>query len=406
MIDQPRDSRHTSRGNPYSDGMKRLMAICKRNGSDSSEEINLSSASEGRRRACLICGHSWNIRNEDGREPKRCPLCSTLHWNDDAVKHHVCKRCSHKWMGKRERPLMCPKCRSKLWDQEPIRNASLRKSAIPYDRKGIFDALATMESYKENSRGILELMHEWGMDSRDAEILIRHWKGEGVVGIAIGADVPVERVMSMIGFLRGGLDRKGIGDGAPGDDRRDQHIDNLNEAHIYHVLTFLCDCRPISSARLSEAVDIGHMGMNDIVAVLKGHRLVHGNDRRMVISDAGRRLMEGMPVRLVDLERTGYATGIFQRSVLVKGVADRITNGTQQRDRGRSMGANGASTFVIRDGRLMMPKEWDMDSRDPEFAQTLRDQGIDEGDVVIICGANDGNTAALSAISIAFDLLW
>ena len=179
----------------------------------------------------------------------------------------------------------------------------------------------------------------------------------------------------------------------------------FGDAHIYYVLTLLEKNDMISRQRLSQCTGIGEGSMRKIISILKSWGAVILKQTGMTITEYGRDLKLSIPIRLVDVKRSEYATGAYQQGVLVRGVADKITNGMYQRDRGVLAGANGASVFMIRGGRLIMPKSWDMDTRDPDFAKELRDTGMDEGDVIIISGASDQNVAAISAISIALDLL-
>ncbi|MDR3074914.1 MAG: hypothetical protein LBU30_02600 [Candidatus Methanoplasma sp.] len=179
----------------------------------------------------------------------------------------------------------------------------------------------------------------------------------------------------------------------------------FGDTHIYYVLTLLDESRPTSRMKLSEMTGIGEGSIRNIVGILKKWKAVEIRQTGIRISESGLKLRDSIPVKLVDVERFEYVMGAYHQGVLAKGVADKITNGMYQRDRGIIAGANGASVFMIREGRLIMPTNWDMDTRDPEFARHLRSKGMEEGDVMIISGASDVRVAAVSAISIALDLL-
>ena len=179
----------------------------------------------------------------------------------------------------------------------------------------------------------------------------------------------------------------------------------FGDAHIYYMLTKLDKNRPISRFRLSEEIDIGEGSVRRMTTIMKEWGTITVGRAGIVISEQGCRLLQSIPMKMVDIRRSEYVTGAYQQGVLVRGVADKITNGTHQRDRGIIMGANGASVFLIKDGILIMPKNWNMDVRDPEFAAELRSKGMEEGDVVIVCGASDPNVAAISSISISLELL-
>jgi len=179
----------------------------------------------------------------------------------------------------------------------------------------------------------------------------------------------------------------------------------FGDAHIYYALSLLDKEKPLSRRDLSDATQIGEGSIRKIIDILKEWRAISVKQTGIIITDAGRELMERIPITMIEMEKSAYAMGAFQQGVLVHGAADKITNGMYQRDRGIIAGANGASVFIIKDGKLIMPKSWDMDTRDPEFARSLRGKGMKEGDAVIISGASDINIAAIAAISIALDLL-
>ncbi len=179
----------------------------------------------------------------------------------------------------------------------------------------------------------------------------------------------------------------------------------FSDTHIYYVLNLLDKERPISRLTLSQMTGIGEGSIRKIISILKGWGAINLRQTGITIADYGVELLHSIPFELVDIKRSEYVIGVYQQGVLIRGVADRITNGMYQRDRGIIAGANGASVFMLREGKLIMPKSWDMDTRDPDFAKELRDKGMNEGDVMIISGASDPNIATYSAISIALDIL-
>lgn len=179
----------------------------------------------------------------------------------------------------------------------------------------------------------------------------------------------------------------------------------FGDAHIYYMLTKLDRHRPSSRSKLSEDLGIGEGSVRRIASIMKEWGVITIGQTGMLISEQGIKLLHSIPIKAIDIERSEYAIGAYQQSVLVHGVADKITNGAHQRDGGISMGANGASVFVIKGGMLIMPKNWNMDIRDPKFAAELRGKGMEEGDAAIICGASNPSIAAIAAISISLDLL-
>ena len=179
----------------------------------------------------------------------------------------------------------------------------------------------------------------------------------------------------------------------------------FGDAHIYYFLTMLDKDRPVSRHDLSEAMGIGEGSIRNITDIVKNWGAVIIGRTGIRISEQGEQLMQSIPINMADVSTSKYAIGKYQQGVIVHGAADKISDGMRQRDRGMISGAEGASVFIIKDGELIMPIKWNMDARDPEFAGGIRGKGMGEKDVMIICGAGDPNTAAISAISVALDLL-
>lgn len=176
------------------------------------------------------------------------------------------------------------------------------------------------------------------------------------------------------------------------------------DAHIYYVLSLLDKKVPVSRRWLSDTTNIGEGSIRKIIEILKRWGAIVVMQTGITISDAGCELRDSIPVELINIKKSEYALGAFQQGILVHGVADKITDGMHQRDRGIVAGANGASVFIMKGGKVIMPRSWDMDARDPEFAGCLK-QKMMEGDAIIISGAVELSVAAISAISIALDLL-
>ena len=126
----------------------------------------------------------------------------------------------------------------------------------------------------------------------------------------------------------------------------------------------------------------------------------------VVLLPTGSDFLKAMGITLMDLERTNSAIGEYQVALLVRGMADRVDKGIEQRDSGLKSGGDGCTTIVCRKGRLILPPEWDVDANTPELASRIRSYGISDGDIVLIGGSNTNRTmAAAAANSAALELL-
>lgn len=176
------------------------------------------------------------------------------------------------------------------------------------------------------------------------------------------------------------------------------------DARIFYILYRLAHDGPAGRRDIAGSIQVGETTVRRMLNILKKWGAVSITHTGVSITSEGRELMSSIAIRLFDPEPSEYVIGRFQYGAVVHGVADRITDGITQRNTAIMAGARGASVFTMVDGRLMMPPHWDMDERDPVFAEAIRSVGLDDGDAVVITGAKDGMTARMTAISTALDL--
>lgn len=91
---------------------------------------------------------------------------------------------------------------------------------------------------------------------------------------------------------------------------------------------------------------------------------------------------------------------------MVKGAGDRITSGQAQRDAGIRTGSEGCTTLVYRDGKLMIPPDWNLDSEDPMTAIRIRKvKEFEPGDAAIIGCGKSMRMARNAAVTAALELI-
>lgn len=156
---------------------------------------------------------------------------------------------------------------------------------------------------------------------------------------------------------------------------------------------------------LSDALLISEGIVRKILDILKKWGAVSVSNMGVSITDAGRKLLQSIPIRLVAPPVSNYVVGKHQFGVVITGVADMVTDGIAQRNSAILAGARGATSFVMQEGMLLMPPAWNMDELDPQFANAVRDIGVVDGDVLIFVGAKDHISAVLSSITAALDML-
>jgi hypothetical protein len=179
----------------------------------------------------------------------------------------------------------------------------------------------------------------------------------------------------------------------------------FNDANVYWSLYVLSSGRCMGRKRLAGEVGVGEGSMRRIIDTLKEWEFIQIKQTGITITKAGLAFLQQIPIKPVDVRVPDSVKGEFQQAVLVLGVADKVKNGMEQRDVGIKVGAEGCTTIIIRDGKLMVPPDWDMDEKDPTKAAEIREvTGMTPADVLIIGGADSQCRAVEAAVSAALEL--
>ena len=89
-------------------GMKRLILIARK-----CAKLNFTNSTRMPWNVCIMCGYRW-VSNL-GSIPDKCPSCKSTRWGENDLHRHKCMSCSHSWVSRSDKPLRCPKCRTKSW---------------------------------------------------------------------------------------------------------------------------------------------------------------------------------------------------------------------------------------------------------------------------------------------------
>ena len=179
----------------------------------------------------------------------------------------------------------------------------------------------------------------------------------------------------------------------------------FNDANVYWALHVLSSGRRIGRKKLAEEIGVGEGSMRRIIDTLKEWDFILIKQTGITITKTGQAFLQQMPIKVLDIQLEGSVVGQHQQAILVLGCADKVVNGMEQRDAGIKVGADGCTTLVIRDGKLMVPPDWNMDEEDPEMAYKIRkESGMTQSDALIIGGADTRAAAIEAAVSAALQL--
>lgn len=180
----------------------------------------------------------------------------------------------------------------------------------------------------------------------------------------------------------------------------------FSDANVYYALYNLADGKRVGRKRLAELAGVGEGSMRRILDKLREWNFVTIKQTGISITKPGLVFLDQIPLRMVDIDLPGSVVGDFSQGVIVQGVASKIMNGMEQRDAGIKAGAEGCTTIVIRDGRMMIPPDWDMDKESPDLAVKIRQvTSISPDDVIIVGSGSTKILAVEAALNAAFELI-
>lgn len=180
----------------------------------------------------------------------------------------------------------------------------------------------------------------------------------------------------------------------------------FSDANVYYALYVLADGKRLGRKRLAELAGVGEGSMRRILDKYREWNFVTIKQTGISITKTGQQFLDQLPLRLTDTELPGSVVGEFSQGVLVLGMSAKIVNGMEQRDAGIKAGASGCTTVVIRDGRMMIPPDWDMDKETPdEAARIRRETNMTPADVLIVGSGPTKISAIEAALNAAFELI-
>ncbi len=178
--------------------------------------------------------------------------------------------------------------------------------------------------------------------------------------------------------------------------------------HIFSALELLSR-QPVGRNRLAEELEVGDGAIRTIVKRLKEADLIVTSKGGTRLTEKGEKVwckFEELFPQRTEVGRTELTSSLFSYAFLVKGASDKIDTGMEQRDAAIMGGAKRAIAIACRDGHLIINSvSGIIEKAFPDAARTIqRNLRIEEGDVVIIAGADTLLKAKRGAFAAAWVL--
>ena len=166
----------------------------------------------------------------------------------------------------------------------------------------------------------------------------------------------------------------------------------------------------IGRNKLSERLRLGQGTTRTLIDRLLDARLIEISRSGCELTRSGHSILNELNRRLgtrTVVPRSSVTVGTHNFGILVKGAANMIKSGIEQRDAAVRAGAYGAVTFVVKHGELVMPPAAESIMRRQagitrKIQETFRPQ---ESDAIIIAGADSEQNAEEGARAAAWTLL-
>jgi hypothetical protein len=166
----------------------------------------------------------------------------------------------------------------------------------------------------------------------------------------------------------------------------------------------------IGRQALARQTGLGQGAIRTVLKKLREKGYADADSSGCHLSHAGNTLYKSLTTRLSPFVQVrGYqlTVGSSQAALAARGTAGKVKSGIEQRDSAIRIGAAGATTYVIRAGKFTIPggsTDCEKDFPNRAWAVLRKELRPKNGDVVILCGADDETTARIGALSAALTL--
>lgn len=176
----------------------------------------------------------------------------------------------------------------------------------------------------------------------------------------------------------------------------------FGEIHVMEVIELLGSESPVGRLKLSQRLKIGEGSTRTILKHLRVRGIVKGTRKGYMLTRKGMKIYGFLQEHILgplELPKTNLAFGEYNVAFLVRGAAEAVRLGLEQRDAAVRVGSLGALTLVYKGRRLIMPGAEKRYSKDLLKVQQLLTEkfGFEEGDVVVVGVGGSKRSAELGA---------
>ncbi len=183
-------------------------------------------------------------------------------------------------------------------------------------------------------------------------------------------------------------------------------VHRFGNHHVYRTLMALSDQKRKGRKQIADTVGIGEGSIRTIIEYLRGLDMIDIRQTGVKITRHGNDFLSNLPIKMANIGHGTIALGQECVAVQMSNNGDKIKLGVEQRDSAIIAGADGATTLVVKGGKMIVPPDYELDEHDPAITALLHSVfNIRDGDAIIIGTAPTVTMAEDGALAAAFDLL-
>ncbi len=185
----------------------------------------------------------------------------------------------------------------------------------------------------------------------------------------------------------------------------------FGSAHLLLAFITVGESGSIGRAALAQKCGLGGGAVRTVLKNLRSMGFVASDASGSHLTSKGREALASVRRRLSVAAvsgESGLTIGEVQVAAVVRGARKKVRSGIEQRDSAIRIGASGATTYVIRNGRFAIPggsTDCEHDYPSAEWGEIRGELDPAEGDAVVVCGSEEVTSATLGALSASLTLI-
>lgn len=186
---------------------------------------------------------------------------------------------------------------------------------------------------------------------------------------------------------------------------------SFRSAHIVLAFLTIGESGIIGRQALAARSGLKEGPARTVIKKLREGGYIEANASGCYLTKSGESALGSLSARLsplVLIERSALTMGPVQVGLAVKGGGRSVRSGLEQRDAAVGVGAAGATTLVVKEGKFSIPggsTDCEKDFPGPSWGSLRGHLRLANGDAVILSGAAGEVTSKLGALSAALTLL-